>query len=80
MATLTVSQARANLYNLIDQVNLNHEETLIIGKRYNAVLVSEEDWQAIQDSLYLLSLPGMWESIRKGLETPLSETDEKLDW
>lgn len=80
MTSLTVSQARANLYKLIDHVSLTHEQTIIIGKRHNAVLVSEEDWQAIQDSLFLLSIPGIRESIREGLATPLSETDEQVDW
>lgn len=80
VTSLTVSKARANLFQLVDQVNINHEQALIIGKRHNAVLISEEDWRAIQETLFLLSIPGMRESIREGMETPLSETTKDPDW
>ncbi len=80
MTTITASEARANLYRLIDEAASSHQPLLISGKRNKAVLVSEEDWQAIQETLFLLSVPGMRESIREGMETPLDECDEELDW
>ena len=80
MTTLTASQARAQLYKLVDRTADSHEPVQITGKRNNAVLVSEEDWRAIQETLYLLSIPGMRESIRTGLKTPLKKCSSKLDW
>lgn len=80
MKTLTASEARANLYRLLDEAAESHEPVQITGKRNSAVLVSAEDWRAVQETLYLLSVPGMRESIREGLETPLSETSDTLDW
>ncbi|MGA3113435.1 MAG: type II toxin-antitoxin system Phd/YefM family antitoxin [Syntrophobacteraceae bacterium] len=80
MATLTASEARSKLYSLIDEAAISHQPILITGKRANAVLVSEEDWRAIQETVYLLSLPGMRESIRKGLSTPIEECAKDLDW
>ncbi len=80
MQTLTVSEARANLYRLIDQTTESHEPIIITGKRSNAVLISSEDWNAIQETLYLLSVPEMRESIKEGmLETPDACT-KGLDW
>jgi antitoxin YefM len=78
MTTLTASEARTNLYRLIDEAT--HEPLLITGRRNNAVLVSESDWTAIQETLHLLSVPGMRESILEGMVTPASELSEKLDW
>ncbi len=80
MKTISVSQARANLYKLLEEAGESHEPLIITGKRGNAVLVAEEDWRAIQETLYLLSIPGMRESIREGLETSVEECDEELDW
>ncbi len=80
MTMLTASEARANLYKLIDQIHDNHEPTFIKGKRYNAILVAEEDWRALQETLYLLSIHGMRESIRQGLEEPLENTDKEIEW
>ena len=80
MTTLTASEARKRLYTLVDDVAESHEEVQIVGKRNTAILVSEEDWHAIQETLYLTSIPGMRESIRKGLNTPVDECDEELDW
>lgn len=71
MTPIVVSKARTNLYKLIDQVRASHEPVQITGKRSNAILLSEEDWRAIQETLFLLSIAGMRESIRKGLKTPL---------
>ncbi len=80
MSTLTVSEARINLYRLIDQTAVTHTPVVISGKRNNAVLISEEDWSAIQETLFLLSVPGMRVSIREGLTTPTDECDQGLVW
>ncbi len=80
MATLTATEARANLYRLIDQVGKSHKPIHINGKHASAVLISEEDWSAIQETLHLLSIPGMGKSIKKGLKEPLKKCDEELDW
>ena len=80
MTAITASEARANLYRLIDEAASSHQPLLISGKRNNAVLVSAEDWDAIQETLFLLSVPGMRESIRKGMETPVDECAKDLDW
>ena len=80
MSTLNVTEARSKLYSLIDETQQTHKPIIITGKRGNAVLLAEEDWNAISETLYLLSIPGMRESIREGLATDLSETDKSLDW
>ncbi len=80
MASMTATQARRQLYRLLDDVAESHEPARIAGKRHSAVLVSEEDWRAIEETLYLSSIPGMRESIRKGLRTPVEKCDEELDW
>ena len=79
MTTLTVTEARKNLYQLLDQVAASHEPVLITGKRSNAVLISEADWRAIEETMYLLSIPGMRESIVEGLNTPLEETFDEVE-
>ena len=80
MATLSASKARTNLYRLIDDASSSHEAILITGKRANAVLVSEEDWKAIQEAVYLLSVPGMRESVRQGLKAPIKECSKEPGW
>jgi antitoxin YefM len=80
MPTLSATEARTKLYNLIDQTASTHEPILITGKRGNAVLISEDDWRSIQETIYLLNIPGMRDSIREGLATPLDECGEELDW
>lgn len=80
MKTLTATQARKEIYRLLDEVSETHEPIQITGKRTNAVLISEDDWRSIQETLYLSSIPGMQESIIEGLQTPVEETDEELDW
>jgi antitoxin YefM len=80
MATLTATEARKRLYSLVDDVAESHDPIQIVGKRNSAVLVSEEDWRAVQETLYLSSIPGMRESIRQGLKTPVEECEEELDW
>ena len=80
MTTITASEARASLYRLIDETALNHQPVLITGKRHNAVLVSADDWAAIQETMHLLSVPGMRESIREGLATSPDECSKELAW
>lgn len=80
MTTITATEARKLLYKLLDDVADSHEPIQITGKRGSAVLLAEEDWRAVQETLYLLSVPGMRESIREGMKTPVEECDEELDW
>lgn len=80
MTTLTASEARANLYRLIDQAAESHQPIHIAGKRTSAVLLSGEDWDAIQETLYLLSIPGMRESIKTGMAEPLGKSAKGLKW
>ena len=80
MKTITVTNARSSLYKLIDETAAVHEPIHITGKRANAVLISEDDWRSIQETLYLLSVPGMRESIVEGLKTPVDQCSEELDW
>jgi prevent-host-death family protein len=80
MSTLTASEARAKLYRLIDEAAESHQPIRITGKRNSAVLISEEDWSSVQETLFLLSIPGMRESIREGMETPVEDLETELDW
>jgi len=80
MPTLSATEARTKLYRLVDQTSASHEPILITGKRGNAVLISEDDWRSIQETLFLLNIPGMRESIREDLSTPLEECSKELDW
>jgi len=80
MTSITATEARKSLYRLVDETNFSHRPILIAGKRGNAVLVSEEDWSAIQETLYLLTIPGMRESIRRGLKTSIDKCSPELKW
>ena len=80
MTTLSASDARANLYRLMDQAAVSHQPIVITGKRHDSVLLSAEDWQAIQETLHLPSVPGMRESIKEGMAQPTDECDKELDW
>lgn len=80
MTTLTASKARAKLYRLMDRVAKSHEPVQITGKRHDVVLISEDDWRAINETLYLLSIPGMRKSIRDGMKTPTKKCAKKLTW
>jgi antitoxin YefM len=80
MTSLPVTQARSKLYQLLDEAADSHEPIQITGKRSNAVLVSEDDWRSIQETLYLLSIPGMRDSIRKGMAEPLGKSSTKPGW
>ncbi len=80
MTILNATEARSKLYNLIDEAASSHKPIVITGKRSNAVLISEEDWNAISETLFLLSVPGMRESIKEGLAEDLSTCSKELDW
>jgi antitoxin YefM len=80
MTTLNATEARSKLYKLIDEATETHQPITITGKRGNAVLLSENDWHAINETLYLLSIPDMRESIRKGMAEKLDKSSEVLDW
>ncbi len=80
MTILNATEARSKLYSLIDEAERTHEPIIITGKRGNAVLLSEGDWTAISETLHLLSVPGMRESIKEGLEQAVSECSKELDW
>ena len=80
MPTLTVTEARTKLYKLLDDVAESHEPILITGKRTNAVLISEADWRAVEETMYLLSIPGMRESIIEGMNTPVEECFDEALW
>lgn len=80
MTTLSASEARKRLYNLVDEVRETHTPIQIVGKRSSAVLLAEEDWRAIEETLYLVSMPGMRESIKKGLTIPVVKCSEEPGW
>ena len=80
MQALTTSKARASLFRLIDEVAESLQPIMISGKRSSAVLLSAEDWRAIQETLYLLAVPGMRESIKAGMAEPLAQSAKALEW
>jgi len=80
MTTVTATEARKLLYKLIDEVADSHEPVQITGKRGNAVLVGEDDWRAVQETLHLVSIPGMRESILEGMATRVEDLEDQLDW
>lgn len=80
MTTITATKARGRLYSLIDEANASHEPIQITGKRGNAVLISEDDWRSIKETLYLQSIPGMVESIQKGRDEGIEKASKELDW
>ena len=80
MTIITATEARSKLYSLIDKTVNTHQPIVITGKRGNAVLISEDDWRSIQETMYLLNIPGMRESIREGLATPIEDCTEEIDW
>ena len=80
MQALKASEARERLFRLLDETAVSHEPVLITGPRSNAVLLGEEDWHAIQETLHLLSVPGMRESIREGIATSVEECESEPGW
>ncbi len=77
---MSASKARSDIFNLIDETANSHEPVIITGKRNNVVMVSQDDWNAIQETLHLVSIPNMRESIIEGLETPIEECSEDIEW
>lgn len=75
-----MSEARANLYKLVEEASQLHEPVKITGKHGNAIIIGEDDWKAVEETLYLLSVPGMRESIVEGLKTPVEDCQSKLKW
>lgn len=80
LKAINITQARQNIYNLVNETILNHEPIQILSKQGNAVLVSESDWRAIEETLYLTSIPNMAQSIKDGMNTPIEECEEDLNW
>jgi prevent-host-death family protein len=80
MSTITASEARASLFRLIDQAAESHKPIMISGKRANAVLISEEDWSDIQETLHLLTIPGLRESIKDSMTESLAKSKKALKW
>jgi len=80
MTTITATEARKNLYRLLDQVSDSHEPIQITGKRGNAVLVGEDDWRALQETLHLVSIPGVRDEVLEGMDTPVDECKREPDW
>ncbi len=80
MVTINITNARKNLYSIVEEVQDSHEPLVITGKNGSAVLIAEEDWSAIQETLYLASIPGMRESIRTGMKESLDNCSEELNW
>ncbi len=79
MKTITATSARSDLYRIIDSAHSSHEPIQITGKRGNAVLVAEDDWRALQETVYLLSIPGMRDSIVAGMAEDIDDCSEEVD-
>jgi len=77
---MTVSQARSNIYKIMDETSQTHQPIMITGKRNNVVMISEEDWNAIEETLYLNSVTGMADSIKEAMDAPDSEFSEDIEW
>lgn len=80
MTTVAAKRAGANLDKLLEQAKETHEPVHIEGRRSHGMLVSEDDWRAIQETLFLVSIPGMRESVRKGLRTPIERCSSRPGW
>ena len=80
MSSINVTNARKDLYRLIEKINESHEPVRVIGKSGSVVMVAEDDWKAIEETLFLTSIPGMRESIIKGMQEPIEKCFNTLDW
>ena len=82
MTAINITNARKELYNLVENVNLYNEPALIVSKKGNAVLVSEDDWNALQETVYLNSIPGMAQSLIEGRDTPIEQcvAEDEVEW
>ncbi|MEY3555925.1 MAG: type II toxin-antitoxin system Phd/YefM family antitoxin [Microcystis aeruginosa LL13-03] len=77
---ISVTEARQTLFGLVERVSQSHEPVTITSKRGNVVLISEEDWHSIQETLYLKSIPGVWESIEAGMKESIEDCSDELPW
>lgn len=80
MSSINVTNARKDLCNLVQKVNVTHEPVEITGKGGNAVLIGEEDWRSIKETLLLYTVPGMRDSIIEGMEASIDEMSDTLNW
>lgn len=80
MTSITATEARKRLYALVDEVQESHEPIQITGKRGSAILIAEDDWRAVQETLYLVSIPGMRESLLEGMATPAEDLEDRVQW
>ena len=80
MSSINITNARKDLYRIVESVNESHEPIHITGKNCSAVLVGEDDWKSIEETLYLTSIPGMRDSIIDGMKTPIDKLESDLDW
>jgi len=80
VSSINITSARKDLYRIVESVNESHEPIHITGKKNSAVLVGEDDWKSIEETLYLSSIPGMRESIIDGMKTPIEKLESDLDW
>ena len=74
------AEAEKNLEELLEEAATSHEPIQIISNASNGILIAEGDWRAVEETLYLLSIPGMRESIREGMATPIAECSKELNW
>ena len=80
MSSITVTEARKRLFSLVDSVAESHDPVHVSGKRHSVVLIGEDDWKALNETIYLHSIPGMVESILEGMRTPISKCSKELKW
>ena len=80
MSSINITNARKNLYRLVERLSETHEPVHITGRSKSAVLIGEDDWRSIEETLYLLSIPGMRDSITKGMKESLEKGSTKLEW
>ncbi len=80
MSNMNITTARKDLYKIVKSVNETHEPVFITGKNSSAILIGEEDWRSIQETLLLTSIPGMRESIIEGMNTDTEDLSDELDW
>jgi prevent-host-death family protein len=80
VSSINITKARKNLYKLVEGLSATHEPVHITGKNNSAVLIGEDDWRSIEETLYLLSIPGMRDSIEKGMKEPIEKGSTKLEW
>ena len=80
MNTITAAEAQAKIFSLINEVTEEREPVKIAGEHSSVVLISEAEWNSIQETLHLISIPGLRESIIEGMKTPVEECETKLEW